>query len=347
LSKGAAARIFLTKVGTYDILFQMAELRKDPVSGNWVVVGYGRTQPVDINVCPFCPGNEHLTSPVIREFKDIDGSWLVRCFPASNPVFVIEVPEHKRAEGIFDRMGNVGANEIVVEGRSHTQTLSTFDERQLSLVLAMYRDRIIDLKKDKRFKYVQTFKNHGQLAGSYIFHPHSHVLATPILPQRIALELTNSQNHYKQKERCLFCDIITQELRQDKRVVAVNDGFAAFTPFAPRFPFEVWIAPRRHCDSFETMQDGEMQRDFIRLFLDVMKRIEKVAPSYTISIHTSPNEMGRGFVEENLPVSDYFHWHVEILPRDLRTSKYKREDEFYVISITPEETARLLKAEEV
>lgn len=325
----------------------MAELRKDPVSGNWVVVGYQRVQPLDLSVCPFCPGNEHMTSRVIREFKDREGAWTVRCFPAANPVFIIEVPEHKRAEGIFDKMGNVGAHEIVVESRSHTQTLSTFDEHQLSLVLDMYRDRIVDLKKDKRFKYVQIFKNHGQLAGSLLFHPHSHVLATPILPQRMALELTNSRNHYKQKERCLLCDIIAQELRQDKRIVGVNDRFAAFAPFAPRFPFEVWVAPRHHSNSFESMQNGDMQKDFVALFLDVMKRIEKVAPSYTVSIHTSPNQAERSFVEEDVPLSEYFHWHVEILPRDLRTSKYKREDEFYVISITPEETASLLKAEEI
>lgn len=326
---------------------KVAELRKDPVSGNWVVVGYPRVEPFDLTVCPFCPGNEHMTSSIIREFRDGDGTWLVRCFPAANPVFVIEVPENKRAEGIYDRMGNVGAHEIVVEGRSHTQTLSTFDEQQLSLVFEMYRERIIDLKRDKRFKYVQTFKNHGQLAGSYPFHPHSHILATPILPQRIALEMTSARNHFRQKERCLFCDIIAQELRQDRRVVAANDRFVAFTPFAPRFPFEVWIAPRHHGDSFERGQDRETSKDFVRLFLDVMKRIEKVAPSYTVSIHTSPNETDRRFVEDDLPVSDYFHWHLEILPRDLRTSKYKREDEFYVISITPEETARLLRAEEV
>lgn len=325
----------------------MAELRKDPVSGSWVVVGYERTKPVDINICPFCPGNEHKTPPVIREFKDPEGAWLVRCFPAANPVFVIEVPEHKRAEGIFDKMGNAGAHEIVIEARSHTQTLSTFDQHQLSLVLHMYRERIMDLKKDKRFKYVHVFKNHGQLAGSYIFHPHSHILATPIVPQRIALELTNCRNHYRQKERCLFCDIIAQELRQEKRIVSVNGRFAAFTPFAPRFPFEVWIAPRHHSDSFEQMHDRQVQDDFISLFLDVMKRIEKVAPSYTISMHTSPNVIERGFAEENIPIPDYFHWHLEILPRDLRTSVYKREDEFYVLSITPEETASLLRAEEV
>lgn len=325
----------------------MAELRRDPVSGNWVVVGYQRVQPVDLNVCPFCPGNEHMTTPVIREFKDPDGLWLVRCFPASNPIFVIEVPEHKRAEGMYDKMGNVGAHEIVVESRSHTQTLSTFDRHQLSLLLTMYRDRITDLKKDKRFKYVQTFKNHGQLAGSYLFHPHSHVLATPTLPQRIALELANCRNHYSQKQRCLFCDIITQELRQDKRVIGANDRFVAFAPFAPRFPFEVWIAPRRHSDSFESMNEGELQEDFMSLFLDVMKRIEKVAPAYTVSIHTSPNEVEQSFVDDDLSMPDYYHWHVQILPRDLRTSKHKREDEFYVISITPEETARLLKTEEV
>ena len=174
----------------------MAELRKDPVSGDWVISGYSKSKPSDTGECPFCPGNERLTPKTIREIKGPDGEWLVRCFAATSPVFAIEVEEQKRAEGLYDKMGNVGAHEIVVAHRSHTISMSNFSEEDLSRLFHMYTDRILDLKKDKRFKYINIFRNHGELAGSYIAHPHSHILATPIMPQRIDLELANTKTHF-------------------------------------------------------------------------------------------------------------------------------------------------------
>ncbi len=325
----------------------MAELRRDPVSGSWVVVGFARIKPTDLNACPFCPGNEHLTGMPIREFKDASGQWLVRCFPASNPAFRIEAAENKRAEGMYDKMGNVGAHEIVVENRSHTKTLSQFDDDELILLLDMYMERIVDLKKDARFKHVQVFRNHGELAGSFIFHPHAHVLATAIIPDGTYLELTNSKDHYLQKERCLLCDITAQEIRQNKRVVSLTDNFLAFCPFAPRFPFEVWVLPRFHAHAFESFTDRPLQREFTHLFLDVMRRIERVRSSYTITFHTTPSKMVERASEREIPIEDYVHWHVEITPRDARSSRYKREDEFHIVSVTPEEAATILKSEKI
>ncbi len=322
----------------------MAELRRDPLSGNWAVVGYTKVKKGDINICPFCPGNEGLTPHAIREFRDPEGTWLVRCFPAASPVFVIEVSESKRAEGLYDKMGNVGAHELVVENRSHTKTLSTFGEDEFIAVIDMYQDRIVDLKKDKRFKYVQVFRNHGELAGSYIFHPHSHVLATPVMPHRLDLELVNSKTHFLQKERCLLCDIVSQEMRQQKRVVLASTNFLAFCPFASRFPFEVWILPVFHSDSFESLEDQKVKREFATLFLAVMRQIERVTSSYTIVVHSSPNMAKEVYGVEEVTVSEYFHWHIEILPKDFTSSKYKREDEFYTtISSLPEEAAALLR----
>ncbi len=325
----------------------MAELRRDPVSSNWVVVGYSGIKSDSVGDCPFCPDNEHLTPKAIREIKDNEGKWLIRCFPASNPIFLIEVGENKKAEGLYDKMGNVGAHEIIVENRSHTKTISNFTDRELSLVLDMYRERILDLKRDRRFKYIQLFKNHGELAGSYIFHPHSHIVATPVMPQRTELELSNAKRHYMQKERCLFCDIVDQEIRQNKRVVSINASFVAICPFASRFPFEVWILPRFHQESFENLQDEGNTYEFIDILLDLLKRIEKLTNAYTIIIHTSPNHFKANTHDEDLPVKAYFHWHIEILPRDFRSSKYKREDQFYVVSITPEEAASSLRTQNV
>jgi len=309
-------------------------------------MGTEKTKATEVGRCPFCPGNEQATPPSIREIRDGGGLWRVRCFPAANPVFQIEASENKRAEGFYDKMGTLGAHEIIVENRVHTKTFSTFDAGEMHQVVDMYTDRIVDLKRDRRFKYVQVFKNHGELVGSFVFHPHSHVLATPIVPQQLALELINSKNHYAQKERCLICDVVSQEMRQDRRVVAITDHFLVICPFASRLAFETWIIPRFHNPTFEAWTDEKVKNDFVAVLLDTMRKIEKVAGAYSVVIHTSPNSAVEGFAEEDIPVRDYFHWHIEILPRDLSSSTYKREDEFYTISITPEEPAALLKAEE-
>ena len=325
----------------------MAELRKDPVSGNWVVTGYSTTKVNSVGECPFCPGSESATPASIREFRDKDGEWLIRCFPAASPVFSIEIEEAKRAEGLYDKMGNVGAHEIIVENRSHVKTFSTFTEGEIFLLMEFYTERILDLKQDKRFKHIQVFKNHGELAGSFIFHPHSHVLATPIVPQWTETKMENTKRHYLLKERCLYCDIISQEIRQNKRLVSLNTNFVALSPFAPRAPYEVWVLPRYHDECFERTTDEAAKRDLASLLSDLMKRVEKVANAYSIVLHTSPNFAKQADREGDVPISEYFHWHIEILPRDLRSSRYKREDQFYVVPLTPEEATISLKAQKI
>lgn len=242
-------------------------------------------------------------------------------------------------------MGTFGAHEIIVDHRSHTKMLSSFEPEELSRVVEMYTERIIDLKRDRRFKYVQVFKNHGEIAGSYIFHPHSHILATPIVPTQLSLEVTNSRNHYLQKERCLLCDVVSQETRQDRRIVSMTDHFIVICPFASRLSFEMAIIPRCHNASFEQWPNEEVRQDFVAVFLDTMKRLEKVASSYSVVVHTSPNAAEEAFAPDEASVNDYFHWHIEILPRDMTTLKYKREDEFHTVFITPEEAAAVLKTE--
>lgn len=337
----------MTKGGAWATINSVAELRRDPIYGNWVVSGYKSVQSNPLGDCPFCPGNEALTPKLIREVKDEDGSWLLRVVPASNPIFVIEEGENKRAEGLYDKMGNVGAHEIVVDHRSHTATMSSFSDKELYLLLRTYSERVQDLKRDRRFRHVQVFKNHGELAGSYIFHPHSHVLATPVIPQSTERQVENAKRHFLQKERCLFCDIVKQEIRQGKRIINISTNFVAFCPFAPKFPFESWIMPRFHSPSFEEVDAEPLLYELAGVMLDLIRRIEKVTNAYTLLFHASPNVEKAGAVEKDVPLSDYYHWHIEILPRDFRSSKYKREDQFYVVSITPEEAASALKAQKV
>jgi UDPglucose--hexose-1-phosphate uridylyltransferase len=324
-----------------------AEFRKDPLLGNWVVVGFKKNKTTAVGICPFCPGNEDQTPVPIREFIGTDGTWQVRCFAAGNPILQIEAAENKRADGLYDKMGTVGADELIVEHRSHVKTFSTFDPSEMMLVLDMYVDRLRDLKKDERFKYVQIFKNHGELAGSYIFHPHSHVLAMPILPYQVSAEIINSRNHFLLKERCLLCDIVSQEIRQEKRIILAAEHFIAITPFASRVAFETWIVPKRHSSHFESGLDGPIKEEFVAVLLDTMKRIEKVASSYSMVLHTSPASRGHVFDSNEPSLDDYYHWHIEILPRDTNSSKVKREDQFYATLISPEEAAALLRAESI
>ncbi|MCS7281280.1 MAG: DUF4931 domain-containing protein [Desulfobacterota bacterium] len=326
----------------------MTEIRKDPVSGDWVIVGHKYIPILNRELCPFCPGNEHLTPDTIREVKDEFGNWKIRCFPSKDFLFIAEVEEMRRAEGMYDKMSNPGAHEIVVETPEHTKVFSRFTKDETELLLRFYQERILDLKKDKRFKYIQIFKNHGELTGSRIFHAHSHILATPIIPKRIENEIQNAKAHYERKERCLFCDIIRQELKDRRRLVTENGRFAAFCPFASRFTFEVWILPKIHEVNFENTDRGENLSLLAEILMDVMKRIERLTNAYTIVYHTSPNEKGYGLdFEKSIPISEYFHWHVEIMPRDYRTARYKREDEFYVTTLTPEEGANILRNQRV
>jgi UDPglucose--hexose-1-phosphate uridylyltransferase len=335
----------LTWLSIWSIITGMAELRKDPLSGNWVVVGYGGSKSSGAGICPFCPGHESSTPSTLRQYTDERGDWLVRCFPAANPIFMIEVAEDRRGEGLYDKMGNVGAHEIIVENRTHSRTMAMYTRDELQLVLEMYRERIVDLKGDRRFKHVQVFKNHGELAGSYLLHPHSHVLATPIVPARVSREMIATRNHFAQKDRCLMCDILSQEVRQAKRLVSMNRGFVAICPFASRFSYETWIVPRFHDSDYENMTSQAVREDLADMLLDIMRRIEQFTNAYTFEIHTSPNMAYAESHGDDLPFREYYHWHIEILPRDFRSSKYKREDEFPVSAITPEQAAEAMKAQ--
>ena len=182
----------------------MTELRRDPVSGSWTLSDYTSEKGDFVGECPFCPGHENLTPPTIRQVTDNTGAWLIRSFSAANPGFIPDTDEQKRAEGLYDKMSNLGAHEIMAESNVHTKTFSSFTETEFMLLVEFYMERIRDLKKDKRFKYIQLFRNHGELTGSYILHPHSHILATPIVPRRIAMELSNSKQHFLKKETVSF-----------------------------------------------------------------------------------------------------------------------------------------------
>ena len=290
--------------------------------------------------CPFCYGNESKTPPEILAYRQ-DGSqrnapgWSLRVVPNKFPALGIEGNIGRQGEGLYDKMHGVGAHEVIIETPEHRLTLATLPVSRVEDVLWAFRDRILDLKKDRRFKYILIFKNHGEAAGASLEHPHSQLIALPVVPKRVLEEVDGAKEYYSFKERCVFCDIIRQEVESKIRVIAENNEFIALAPFAPRFPFEMWLIPKVHRSSFEESQKSEFAQ-LAELLKEMLARLDKVLdhPAYNYIIHTSP------FPDSS---NDYYHWHLEIMPKLTKMAGFEWGTGFYINPTPPEESAKFLR----
>ena len=329
----------------------MPELRKDPIVGRWVIISTERARrPSDFSPepvrpraasCVFCAGNEDKTPPEILAGRP-PGSpanspgWSFRVVSNKFPALRIEGDLEPAGEGLFDRMNGVGAHEVVIEAPDHTVSLATLGIDAISDVLLAFRERVLDLKKDPRFQYILVFKNHGEAAGASLEHPHSQLIATPIIPIMVAEELAGSATYFGMKERCVWCDILRQERRSRQRVVAEADGFMTLAPFAPRFPFETWILPVRHRSAFEESGIDEIRSLAVAL-RDLLGRINRALgdPPYNFMLHTAP-------LRE--PVLDHFHWHLEVIPKLTRVAGFEWGSGFFINVVPPEDAAAALRS---
>ena len=328
----------------------MPEFRKDPVVGRWVIISTERakrpsdftTQPVQAlgGNCVFCPNNEAKTPPEILVTRGPDSpangpGWSMRVVPNKFPALRIEGELEPSGEGLYDRMNGVGAHEVVIESPDHEATLATLPTDAVADVLLAYRDRVLDLKKDPRFEYILVFKNHGAAAGASLEHPHSQLIATPIIPIMVLEELKGAAEYFEIKERCVWCDVVRQERRSRRRVIMESGGFVAVAPFAPRFPFETWILPTRHRSAFEETGVEEL-RSLAELLGDLLRRMEHVLgrPPYNYMLHTAPLREG--------PL-EHFHWHLEIIPKLTNVAGYEWGSGFFINPVPPEDAAAALR----
>ena len=332
----------------------MPELRKDPVVGRWVIISIERgKRPSDFaspshkrrvsGFCPFCPGNEYTTPPEIMAIRpegtDDKSKWSLRVVPNKFPALQIEGELEKIGEGIFDKMSGVGAHEVIIESPDHLSSLSNLPRKDMENVLWAYHQRLTELKKDPRLKYVLIFKNEGEAAGASLEHTHSQLIALPIVPKLVREELTSSRKYYDMKERCIFCDIINQELEEGKRVVCENENYVAIAPYAPRAPFETWILPKKHESHYKPLENGGFL-SLAEVLQRVLKQIDKLldVPPYNYMIHTSPfND------EEN----EYYHWHIELMPKLTKIAGFEWGSGFYINPTPPEEAARYMREAEI
>ncbi len=323
------------------------ELRKDPATGKWVLVRpHGRDQrDSDLGACPFCPGNERLTPPEIASYRPPGGAsngsgWEVRVFPELDPYFVVEEDLVREGIGMFDRISTRGASEIVVESPDHEMTLDSADEVQVERVLWMYRDRVKDLKRDRKIRNVVVTRRHGK-PGSRIRHPYSRILAAPIVFDDLRNELTQAREYYAYKRRCVFCDTIREEIASGDRLIQVTPHFAAFVPYAARVPFEVRVLPRRHASAFEEIAPEEVA-DLARMLKSLAGLLIKGLgdPSYELTLHTSPNLAVKIVQGEWDTIERDYHWHLEILVRPERATAVAG---IAVTDMLPEVAARVLR----
>jgi UDPglucose--hexose-1-phosphate uridylyltransferase len=323
------------------------ELRKDPITRSWVITGDDVVESrMRDEECRFCSNSAH-PAQVISNLPGISGAaWSARSVVHPYALYHIEGDPGRRGDGLYDRMGSVGAHEVLVENPRHDGHLWNASDVEIEQFLRLAAQRIQDLKRDSRFKYVSIFKNHGEAAGQEFEHPSSQLTATTFVPRRVLYELRAGRDYYESKERCVFCDILAQEERQTLRIVESRGDYIAFCPYAPRVPYETWILPRSHESSFERTGASRVGTltDLAALLRRTLQRIRTVAEAFHFALHTSPNSQHPsstlGYWET---LDDDYHWHIEILPIIEARGRSYTFKEIYYSPVTSETAVKRLR----
>jgi UDPglucose--hexose-1-phosphate uridylyltransferase len=280
-----------------------------------------------------------MTPPEILSYRQAGAGngegWTLRVVPNKFPALRIEGDLGKAGDGVYDRMNGIGAHEVVVETERHDIDLFDLPESRFEDVLWAYRERVLDLKNDRRFKSVIVFKNHGAAAGASLTHSHSQLIALPVVPKRVIEEMTSCKEYFRFRDRCLFCDIVVQEMEQKVRIVEESGEFLACAPYAPRFPFETWIIPKRHQCAYE-MIERDQAKSLSAIFRRTLRRLNLALenPPFNYIIHSAAFQEG---------AVDYYHWHIEIMPKLTKVAGFEWGSGFYINPTPPEESAKYLR----
>ncbi|HUG92658.1 MAG TPA: galactose-1-phosphate uridylyltransferase [Planctomycetaceae bacterium] len=334
---------------------RMPHLRVDHTTSDWVVFAplrklrphaahgdanlQGAAKPPDKGLCPFCPGNEGLTP---REIYAVRGQhsgpadWRVRVVPNKFPALMIEEDQRRHDEGpLFWQIGGCGAHEVVIESPEHDTFLGQQPLEQIQLVLETMQQRYRDLMRDRRFQAFILFKNHGESAGTSLQHPHWQLIATPVVPRLLRLKHIEATEYFDRTGECLYCVLVREELSAEARIVAANEQFAAFVPYAAHAPFETWIVPRRHEASFHAAPAGQL-RSLAEILRNVLLKLYAGLddPDFNLTIDLPP----RGDEDKA-----YFLWHVRILPRLTTPAGFELGSGMSINTVLPEEAASFLR----
>lgn len=331
----------------------MSEVRKDMVRDKWVVIATNRAvKPSNLPVpaqggpaskathgfCPFCEGNESVTPPELGAVRnpgsEINGpGWQIRAVPNKFSGFSISEPFTREISEIFTFVSGFGAHEVVIETPEHDLDLHEQPVDKIASVFGMLKERYLVLTNDQRLKYIQIYKNRGLFAGASLSHSHTQIVALPYVPP----EFSGAKHYARDKGRCLFCDIINEEMAKKERLVKESNNFVIICPYASRFTYETWIIPKRHTENF-----GEITRAEINEVSGLVKQtlqgmVELLNdPSYNLVINTAPI---------NVEHEPGYHWFIEIFPRLIVQAGVEIATGFYMNPISPEWAAEVLRGQ--
>lgn len=322
------------------------ELRKDPITRSWVMTGDdpAESAPRPQSACRFCPDSPDGTQ-VIASLPSPSG-WSARSMVHPAPLYHIEGEPGRRGDGIYDRMSSVGAHEVLVENPRHDRQLWHASDDEIGQFLRLAAERILDLKRDPRIKYVSLYKDYGSSAGQEFSHPTSQLTATLFVPRRVLYELRAGREYFQAKERCVFCDILAQEERQAARVIEARGDYVALGPYAPRVPYETWIMPRNHEASFERtgLSKPGLRTNLGALLRRTLQRIRTVTENFHLVLHTSPNSLHPsktlGYWKT---IDEDYHWHIEIMPVIAAKARSYTFKEVYYSPVSSETAVKQLR----
>ena len=328
----------------------MPQLRQELVTGKWVIIATERARRPNSfsetkrivsgkkTICPFCYGNEYMTPKEVLAFRDNgepnSSGWKVRVVPNKFPALVSEGRPELTKSGIYSTMDGVGAHEVIIHSPNHNLPLPLMSEEQIELVLKAYLIRYRKLSEDSNLKFIQIIINHGKEAGASLDHPHSQLFGLPIVPNYVLDEIEGSKRYYNKFKKCVFCEIVKEEMRISKRIIDENDKFIAFEPFASKLPFETWIIPKKHMESFSDMGENDLV-DCSKIIRNTMKKIYDGLndPPLNYWLHSTPLRNNH----------EHYHWHFEIIPKLTTTGAFELGTGTIINTTLPEECAKYLR----
>jgi len=330
----------------------MSQMRFNPVTRDWVILAEERAgRPNDFHSsgkrperptekyrdeCPFCPGNEDPLVEDIDRREDEDGNWRIRVVPNKYPALRPDGSIDRKSEGMFLSMDAAGHHEVVIDHPRHDLQPASIDRDHLAEVIRVYRDRYADLGALDYVRHITIFRNHGVRAGTSLQHPHSQIVAAPIVPPQVRMRMEDGHRFRAEVGRCLFCEVLADERRSGERIVEDSGAFAGFVPFGALTPYHQWIFPERHAASFDAITDAEID-DLATVLARMLMRLREGVgdPDFNLSIRSAPTD------EADVP---HYHWYVAIIPRISRIAGFEMGSGIFTNPVSPETAAKRLRA---
>jgi len=327
----------------------MSQLRQDPTTYDWIIFAPERAKrpdqykrnfasrgplPAHDEYCPFCKGNEHLTPKAADIYGGAD-DWRIRVVPNKFPALIPEGDTKRKEWKLFRQCHGYGRHEVVIETPVHNTSIPFMSDECVEELITAYRNRYNALKEDKNIKVIIIFKNHGKGAGTSLEHPHTQIVASPIVPPYIRRKYEVATQYFDNTGRCIHLDILEAELEEKIRITDENTHFVVFHPYASHYPFETLIMPKNHTGSFGEMT-GAMIKDLAVLLKNTLLKLYVGLdnPDYNFIIHTAPVD------DEH---KSYYLWHIQIIPRLIQVAGFELGSGIHINTIFPEETAAFMR----